>query len=274
MNRVHDDITLGRRKTSRLLGALALHEVAYPRGWSAAPHSHAHANLTFVCRGAIEESVRRGEEVLRACHAVVKPAGVVHGNRCGPDGADTLVVEFPGESFLGLEPRDREFPSYATLWGPEVARAALRTRALVRGARPDAGSAADELREIVLETLGLVARERDPSRGTPRWLATARGLLHAGFAAPLRVQDLARELRLHPVYLARAFRRGVGCSVTAYRRRLQLSDAARRLAGGDEPLAAVAQRSGFADQSHLSRAFRAGVGVPPSLFRRRMRGGA
>ncbi len=270
MHRIHDDITLGRRLRSRLLGGWAVHEVAYPGGWRAAPHAHAHANLTFVSRGTIEETARGEARVLRACHAVAKPAGVVHGDRCGPDGASTLVIEFPGESFLPPETGGRDSSGYATLWGPAVARAALRTSSLVRATRPDA---LDEVQEIVLETLALVSRGSERARGGPVWLPRARGLLHDAFAAPLRVQDLARELGLHPVYLARAFRRGCGCSVTAYRRRLQVSDAARRLAGGGESLAKVALQSGFADQSHLCRAFRAAIGVAPGVFRRRMRGG-
>jgi AraC family transcriptional regulator len=269
MHRTHADITLGRRLRTRRLGDLAVHEVTYPGGWSVAPHAHAHANLTFVIRGTIEESVRDEAMALRACHAVVKPAGVVHRDRCGPDGAATIVVEFPGETFPSSEPGGRDPSRYATLWGPEVARSLLRMSSLVRAARPDAP---EDATEVVLETLALVPDESERVRGGPAWLPRARGLLHDGFAAPLRVQDLARELDLHPVYLARAFRRASGCSVTSYRRRLQVSDAARRLLGTDESLAEVALRSGFADQSHLSRTFRAAIGVAPGAFRERMRG--
>ena len=265
MHRVHDAITLGRRLSTRSAGAFAVHEVAYPHGWRVAPHAHAHANLTFVTRGAIEESAAGTSGVLRACHAVLKPAEVVHADRCGPDGASTLVIELPADELSGIAERDGA--RHAFLWGPEIARAALRAREWMRSA---SSTTLDELREIVVETVGLVP-ERVRSRGSPAWLPRARGLLHDGFAAPLRVQDLARELGLHPVYLARAFRRASGCSVTAYRRRLQLGDAARRLAASDEPLAAVALHSGFADQSHLCRAFRAALGVTPGNFRRRMR---
>ncbi len=267
---IHDDITLGRRLRTCRLGGLEVHEVSYPGGFSADRHAHARANLTFVFRGTIEESVRGETRVLRACHAVAKPAGVAHADRCGPDGASTLVIEFPGESFLQPETSESGTSRYATLWGPEVTRAALRTSSLVRAPRPDAP---DAVREIVLETLALVRDGSESARGRPAWLERACGLLHDGFAAPLRVQDLARALGLHPVYLARVFRRSCGSSVTAYRRRLQVSDAARRLASSDEPLVSVALHSGFADQSHLCRAFRAAIGVAPSVFRREMRGG-
>ena len=261
MHPIHDEITLGRRLRTRRVGTLAVHEVAYPGNWSVPPHAHAHANLTFVTRGAIEESAQGTTRVLHACHAVLKPAGVVHADRCGPAGASTLVIELPAEA-LAPELQD-DGATYA--WGPEAVRAALRASEWMRAAQ----AAVDEVQEIVVETMALVLA-RDRKRGGPAWLARALELLHDGYTTPLRVQDLARELDLHPVYLARAFRRASGCSVSTYRRRLQLSDAARRLAGGEESLATVALRSGFADQSHLCRAFRAAVGVSPGAFRRRM----
>jgi AraC family transcriptional regulator len=272
VHRVHDDITLGRTLCTRRLGEMTVHKVRYCGGWCVGGHAHARDNLTFMFDGAMLEETSGGQQrVLRACDAVLKPRGTVHSNRCGPDGARTLVIEFADEPALADE---REAPvsiAYAVLRAPQTLRAVLRATGLLHAAQRDA---VEDLREIVIETLARLPGQRDAATSCNgcRWLARALNLLHAGFATPLRVQDLAREADLHPVYLARAFRQRQGCSITAYRRRLQVADAARRLAGSDEPLASVALRSGFADQSHLCRSFRAAAGVSPGAFRRVVRG--
>ena len=77
---------------------------------------------------------------------------------------------------------------------------------------------------------------------------------------------------VHPVTLARGFRKAYGCSVGAYLRWLRVARAARRLAETEAPLAEVALAAGFADQSHFSNVFRRETGLSPSQFRRAVRG--
>ncbi len=270
MHSVHEDITLGHRLRRRRVGDMHVHEVRYPGAWTAPDHAHARANLTFVIEGCIEETSGGTAHVLRACDAVVKPAGTVHNNCCGPGGARTVVIELPGSDAGPPGPPVEGGATYAILRGPEVVRAALAAIELSRGAT---ATTAEALHELVIEMCALEpagAAGLRRSRGEP-WLEEVRDLLHDGFAVPLRVHELAAMVQRHPVYLARAFRRRYGCAVTSYRRRLQVCEAARRLADGDEPLASVALRSGFADQAHLCRRFREALGISPGRFRRSLR---
>jgi len=85
-------------------------------------------------------------------------------------------------------------------------------------------------------------------------------------AAP-RVRELAAKAGVHPVYLARQFRRFFGCSVMAHVRRRRAHAAAALIAGG-LGLADVARRSGYSDHAHLSRDFKSLVGVCPRELRR------
>ena len=77
---------------------------------------------------------------------------------------------------------------------------------------------------------------------------------------------------VHPVTLARAFRRTFGCTIGEYLRRLRIERAAEQLATGTQPLAEIALAAGFADQSHFSNVFRRRVGMSPSAYRREVRG--
>ena len=125
----------------------------------------------------------------------------------------------------------------------------------------------------MLEILAGAARARDvlAHGAVPRWVAEAREYLHdPGAIASLG--ELAAVVDVHPVTLARGFRKAYGCSVGEYLRWLRIAQAARRLAETDAPLAEIALEAGFADQSHFSNVFRRETGVPPSAFRRAVRG--
>ncbi len=83
----------------------------------------------------------------------------------------------------------------------------------------------------------------------------------------MTLDDLGAAAGVHPLHLARAFRRYFGCSVGGYVRRLRVEAASCALLDADEPLARVAHRFGFTDQSHFTRVFARVMGVPPGRFR-------
>jgi AraC-like DNA-binding protein len=135
--------------------------------------------------------------------------------------------------------------------------------------RADDAAAPLAIEGLLLEILAGAARVRETRMGgtVPRWVAEARDLLHdPGQVASLG--ELATVVGVHPVTLARGFRKAYGCSVGAYLRWLRIARAARRLSETDTPLAEIALEAGFADQSHFSNAFRRETGQSPSAFRR------
>jgi AraC family transcriptional regulator len=91
--------------------------------------------------------------------------------------------------------------------------------------------------------------------------------------APPRVHALAASADVHPVYLARQFRRFYGCSVSEYIQQRRLQRTADLMTSGDEPLSVVSYRAGFADQAHMCRVFRAHMGITPGTFRQLARDG-
>ena len=94
-----------------------------------------------------------------------------------------------------------------------------------------------------------------------------REALDTNFDGTIRFEGLARDLHLHPVYLARAFRRMQGMSMTEYVRALRLRHARHALASSRRSVAAIAGESGFSDASHLCRTFSHAFGVTPRAYR-------
>jgi transcriptional regulator GlxA family with amidase domain len=67
--------------------------------------------------------------------------------------------------------------------------------------------------------------------------------------------------------LERAFLRDYGLSPQQYLRRLRMQTACQLLVSSSLALAQVADRCGFADQSHFTRDFRSLTGVTPRAYR-------
>jgi AraC family transcriptional regulator len=235
------------------------------------PHEHAEGTMTLVFRGELLERVGDREERAGALSVVVKPPGVRHANRFGPDGASTLQVAFEPH-VLSAWGGEWRMGGWRWIHGGAVARPFVALLAALRRAERVHD---DDPESLIYDLCASVAQDnpRASSSGAPpRWLARTRTRLLEDAAEPLRVRDLAREAGVHPVSLARAFRRHYGAPIGTVLRRRRVALAASRLEGGEEPLCEVALGAGFADQPHLCRVFKATTGVTPLGFRRLARG--
>jgi len=122
---------------------------------------------------------------------------------------------------------------------------------------------------LALEMLAEVSRRqvKFSERTPPRWLKQAVELLRERFCERLTITQVAAEVGVHPVHLAREFRRFQRCTIGEYIRQLRIERACRQLHASDEPLATIASAVGFSDQSHFSRTFKRLIGMTPAGYR-------
>jgi AraC family transcriptional regulator len=238
----------------------AVRELVYAAGRRMARHAHEYSNVTVVVSGDLEETTDDGEHRGRSCSVLLKPAGTMHANYAvGRQGTRTVSVEMPG-----LSPLAQELQSLQWQWleDPETARAGLALYRAFRG-----GSRAElEARALAVVAAATSTASRTAA-GVPRWLDSVKAMLAERFDAPLRFEDLAAEVGLHPVYLSRAFRRHTGMAMGEYVRSLRLRHARHLLSATERSLAAISAEAGFADASHLCRLFSATHELTPKAFR-------
>jgi AraC family transcriptional regulator len=238
-------------------------------------HAHPRATVTIPIEGAFEERYagRGRSEICGRWSVLYRPPAAPHADRFGREGVRNLVIEIDAGRLGTLRDRDI-LPEEVAVWRTgTLASLARRMRAEL--------SMGDAMAPLALEGLSLellaeLRRERPGAGGAstlPAWLGRARDLLHAraGGTTP-RIANIAAEVGVHPVYLARAFRARYGVTPGAYLRRLRLEAAMAELAGTDT-LARIAHRAGFSDQSHFTRAFKAAFGTAPGQWRANRRGG-
>jgi AraC-like DNA-binding protein len=108
----------------------------------------------------------------------------------------------------------------------------------------------------------------------PAWLERARNILHDRFDEQAKLSEIARAVGVHPVHLARQFRKYYGSSVGEYLRQLRIEFACHQLLASDDPSAKIATSAGFNDQSHFCRTFKRLRGTTPGKFRTALKSGA
>jgi len=217
-----------------------------------------------------------------ALPSVTEPGSTVTRLRHGGGGAVTRVVcGYLACSRSACRPVLEALPPVMCVSTHEGLAAAL-VRELMQAAvresaesRPGAQSVLAKLSELLfVEALRRYADGLPPGRSG--WLAGLRdphvgralGLLHAHPDKGWTVEDLAGSVALSRSALAERFSALVGEPPMQYLSRWRLALAAQELRAGAEPIARIAQRSGYETDAAFSRAFKREFGMPPAAWRR------
>ena len=243
-------------------GDVLLSELCQPHSRKVPRHEHELAYVTIVLNGDYLEGDHGHLDELRPFTAVFNPSGVTHSTVIGPAGASFFTIELREQALRQLGMR---LPSRTTF--DRGAGALLWPGLRLYSAFKAQTSDPLAIECNVLEMLGTLAGFEAPGNTVPRWLPRVKERMHEGFRDRLRMSDLAREAGVHPVHLARVFRRFERRTPRAYQLHLQVRAACKLLRDPEWPLAAVAADCGFSDQSHFSRIFRRIAGTTPARFR-------
>lgn len=264
--------TQAARSRTLEVGGFTVTDAAYEARVTAV-HAHERSMFTVTLDGAWEETRKCRVHRCTPGAVVVKSARELHRDVFLAPGLRVVMVEMEPAAPLGAVESCFEILERKAFVHDEIG-AALGRR-MARELEEVDPSTSTIIEGLVLEMFGTLARRHREKGGgrRPRWLERARELIHHDFAGPLRVVEIARAVDVHPVRLTRAFRRYMGESPGEYLRRVRLEWTAAQLSSTDEPVAQIAARAGFADQSHFTRAFRRHLGVTPALFRAASRHG-
>jgi AraC family transcriptional regulator len=258
------------RVESRLhTGEVLLSELRQPSSRNVPRHEHELAYITVVLGGDYLEGDHGKLADMRPFTAAFNPSGTRHATVIGPAGAQLFTIELRQRHAHELGARLPEQTTFdrgsgALLWPGLRLYSAFKTQT------------ADPLllESHVLELLGALDGRGRASEGhltvetpAPRWFPLVRERLHEEFRENLRMKDLADDAGVHPVHLARVFRRIEKQTPGDYLQGLRVRQACCLLREREYPLALIAAECGFADQSHLTRVFRKLAGTTPGRFR-------
>ena len=247
------------------VAGLTLTETLYGPNLKLPQHSHEQAYFCLVLKGAYTESYGRQSRACKTATLIFHPADESH--------ADHFHTESRCFNIQMNDPWVERVRKHTAAW--------LEPRAFQGGLLPQLAMRlygeflrADELSPLVIEGLALeimgeasrrLASQQPPA--PPHWLRVARDILHEQFHERLTVFDLACLVQIHPVHLAREFRRFYHCTIGDYVRQRKIESACEMLVQSDAPLSEIALAGGFFDQSHFTKTFKQHTGKTPNQYR-------
>jgi AraC family transcriptional regulator len=250
----------------RRVGGLVLAEVEYAPGQRIHRQMHAHARFVLVLKGAITE-IRDDETNSYGSSALLfRRADEPHSYAVSRTGATCLIVDVDAVWYARAREQAQVLARSAAFRGGFVVHLAHRLHGEF-GMRDDVSLLAIE--SIALGMLAEASRRvaREGNRPAPAWLRQARAFVEQHFAEPVPLVDVARRVGVHPVHLARTFRRVYQTTFGGYVRQVRIDFARRELAASSGSLSEIAAAAGFFDQSHFTRLFKQYTGLTPAEYR-------
>lgn len=254
--------TLKRRD----FAGFACSENTYPSELRITSHGHERAYFSLVLAGSYIERHGAKTHECRRLSARFHPPGEVHSDCFCDAGGRIFSVEFKPDLLKRLKDSGIRLLHPAEFGAGPFIQIAFQA---YQDFQNDDVVSQLSLEGLTLELLAEISRaEFRGALAPPAWLKRAEEMLRASFSSPPSLWELASAVGVHPVHLAREFRRHFCCTAGAYIRGLRIDFVRRALLETEAPLIEVALNAGFSDQSHLTRAFHGAMGVPPGQFRK------
>ena len=251
---------------SRAVAGSVFTETRYAPNQRLPKHSHEYACFVIVLQGAFIETYGKKVRSCAPSSVIFRPPDEVHSDHFYKLGGRCLTVEIAPR---WLE-RAREY-SISLNDSAQFHNGLLTTitMQLYREFCETDNVSQLAIEGLILETIAEFARcSTKASDMLPaRRIEHAREIIHDQFSYNLTLARVAELIGIHPVYLAREFRKRHRCTVGEYIRRLRIQSACRELSNSDAPLTEVALACGFSDQSHFSRVFKRLTGMTPTQYR-------
>ena len=244
MNQRFSPITLGKRLRSVNAAGFDFTETTHQPNHTLRRHEHELANIAFTIDGSFTEILDRHRFECSSQSIVIKPAGEAHANEYGSTGARCFLIEVHPHRLEALHPLSYILKQVTHLRGAMLSIGVLRIRKEMRVMDTASMLAIEALTlELIVELSrnSLLRTERK----LPVWLTRAKQMLHEHSSESITLSEVAQQVDIHPVHLAREFRRFYGCTLGEYLRGLRIQHACRELSSSDMPLVEIALAAEF-----------------------------
>jgi AraC family transcriptional regulator, melibiose operon regulatory protein len=166
-----------------------------------------------------------------------------------------------GELICDDEPSETDHPMLVR-WSDELPHAdEARRRLIIREVEA-------RIIRMALDQSAAVGAERGHTEvGAVRKVSEMARFVAENHAGPLRLDEVARHVGLHPNYATTLFRRHYGMTVGGYLTRLRVCQAQYLLTSTDREVSRIAFETGFGSLSRFYEAFRDVSGRTPGQYR-------
>ncbi len=243
--------------TAREVGVYLVSRCTYLPSCALGTHAHAEDRIVLTLRGKFNSVYRRHTFLLDDARAIYRPAQIEHRDAYAQE---TVCVS------IRLPVSESERSDAFTFYDGDLPRITDRLCAEL--------DASDSASNLAIESLSaqIAARlcssdERDVR--SSRWIREVRDWIEEEYADPPTLQAIAAVVGRGVSHVASVFRRTYGKTIGDYVRDIRVWRTRKLVEDSSVPLVEVAQRGGFADQSHFGRLFKQRFAMTPGEYRRR-----
>ena len=248
---------------NKQIGPFRIIEKSYSADTALALHEHETAYVSFLLAGAYVEVSRQEERICSSGTVIWHPRTAAHADRFGSGGGHVLD--------LAIDPA---WSDDAAQELKPISRARMFCGGLpyslgLRIYRELSDDDAHRVADVATELLGFFFTGPLESR-PPAWFKSALRICADTEEQHLSLTSLALAVGVHPVHVARSFRRFLGCTFGDHLAKIRILKAFDLL-NSKMPIVDVAYACGCADHAHLCRVFKKSTGLTPSTFRSTIR---
>ncbi|MEQ9466098.1 MAG: AraC family transcriptional regulator [Ekhidna sp.] len=228
----------------------------YEKGLHMPPHTHEFSAISLILKGGFQELIDGDSREVCRAKTLIKPAHVLHSDHYDDD-CSILCIYLKDESIIDTKARDvlKEWTGmYGINWN--TFQPYFNTESL------------KERKQIINSFLAHLGTSKNASDEIPEWIYHIKSYLDLNFTQNIQTSELADKYGIHPVYLARVFRKYYGLSIKDYIKSLRIRNSIASIFEKKQSLSQIAVGNGFADQSHFIRNFKQEVGTTPKGFKK------
>ncbi|MEL7589519.1 MAG: helix-turn-helix transcriptional regulator [Prolixibacteraceae bacterium] len=117
--------------------------------------------------------------------------------------------------------------------------------------------------DTILALLRSMFSKEEKSYPNPLWLKKLHEIIENRWDEFISLEDLALELRVHPVTISKYFRKYSNCTLADYMRKIKIEKALHLILHSKRSITETAFICGFSDHSHMIRLFKFYLGFRP-----------
>lgn len=251
-------------------------------GFDMKPHAHPNAEIMYNDGGWCEifwkENGSNKKLPLKKGQFAVLPSQTQHmlyvprGGRCDILNLELTLSGEKGLRCADLEQAGLDFLSGGVFFAEDTASVGATIKKLheeLGGAPFNAGSGL-QIDALLTQLLVMIARVARMGEADGSYIINkAKKFIESEYQSGISSKDVAENMKLHPVYLERQFKKHTGVSMLAHINALRVERAKQLILNTSLPLIDVGAECGFNTRQNFYETFKKYEGCSPSEYRRR-----
>jgi AraC family transcriptional regulator len=223
-------------------------------------HRHENFHLSAILKGGNLESRKKDDIQVLPGKLMIYHQGEIHRNR---------FTQFPSKN-LNLEIKDGFFQHNDL--SPESAEATPSSQIdtyfhvfrIYRELAVNDRYSADAIHT----SLTSIFAKKEKTNPQPMWLKRLLEIVEDRWDEFISLDELAKELGVHPVTISKYFQKYCHCTLADYLRKVKVDRAMQFILHSNKSFTEIAFACGFSDQSHMTRLFKLYLGLNPKQLSR------